>query len=53
MEKQDERIEKQNTGIRDLIVVSRTLVDSQKAAFEAIQRLSEKVDTLTDNIDKL
>lgn len=53
MEKQDARIEKQNTGIRDLIVVSRTLVDSQKAAFEAIERLSRKVDTLTDNIDKL
>ena len=53
MEGQNALIEKQNAGIRDLIVVSRTLVDSQKAAFEAIDRLSEKVDRLIDNIDKL
>jgi len=46
-------MEKQNAGMRDLILVSRTLVDSQKATFEGIDRLSEKVDKLTDNIDKL
>jgi hypothetical protein len=56
-----------NVGIRDLIVVSRTLLESQKTILESqktvlesqkqvteqIGHLTEKIDRLTDNIDKL
>lgn len=41
------QIEKQNAGIRDLIVVSRTLVDSQLKVTEQIGQLTEKIDKLT------
>ena len=53
-------IEKQNAGIRDLIIVSRTIlesqkeiVNSQKQVIEQIGQLTRKLDTLTENIDKL
>ena len=57
---QQTQIEKQNVGIRDLIVVSRSILESQKEVTtqigdlrEALDRLTNNVDKLTDNIDKL
>jgi uncharacterized coiled-coil DUF342 family protein len=60
------QVEKQNAGIRDLIVVSRTLIDSQKETTTQIQEfreaqqatdaklnaLIETVNQLTRNIDR-
>lgn len=49
--------EKQNAGIRDLIIVSRTLVESQQRLEEMQRAMMDAtfraIDRLTDNIDKL
>ena len=66
LDKHDERlaqhestVEKQNAGIRDLIVVSRTFLESQKQASAQIQELrqaqhatGEKLNTLIDTVDR-
>ena len=49
----DEEIEKQNAGIRDLIVVSRTVLDSQKETTVQIQALTSEVRQLRAGIDEL
>ena len=41
LEQQGAQIEKQNAGIRDLIVVSRTLLDSHEKVTEEIRDLRE------------
>jgi len=46
-------VEKQNAGIRDLVVVSRTLVDAQQAADKTIQQLIRTVDRLANTVDTL
>jgi hypothetical protein len=58
--RQEAEIEKQNAGIRDLIVINRAVVDSQQRTTEQIQEVSgqvrelaTKVNQLTDNIEKL
>jgi chromosome segregation ATPase len=58
--RQEAEIEKQNAGIRDLIVINRAVVESQKQTNEQIQDVSSqireltgKVNQLTDNIEKL
>jgi hypothetical protein len=40
-------------GIRDLIVVSRTLVDAQQAADNTIRQLIDTVDRLAKTVDQL
>ena len=49
----DTQIEKQNAGIRDLIVVSRTFLESQKEVTSQIQELRAALKSLTENVDKL
>jgi hypothetical protein len=44
----DAEIEKNSAAIRDLIVVSRTLVDSQKETTVQIQALATKMDQLQE-----
>jgi len=53
-------IEKQNVGIRDLITVSRTFLDSQKETGTQIQELrdaqkhtDEKLNALIDTVDRI
>jgi hypothetical protein len=46
-------IDKQNAGIRDLIVVSRTVLESQQRTDDQIRELTSKVNQLTENIDRL
>jgi hypothetical protein len=46
-------IDKQNAGIRDLIVVSRTVLESQQRTDDQIRELTTKVNQLTENIEKL
>ena len=53
------KIEQQNAGIRDLIVVSRTFLESQKQASAQIQELrqaqhatGEKLSTLIDTVNR-
>src|SRR5262245_36307504 len=52
VERNEAQLEKQNAGIQDLIRISRTLVDSQTKAWEAIHSLSGKLETLTDNVNR-
>ena len=47
------QLEKQSAGIRDLIVVSRTVVDAQLAADKTMNRLAGTVDQLADTVDRL
>ena len=42
------QIEKQNAGIRDLVLVSRTLLDSQKEVTKQIQEFREAQRELTE-----
>src|SRR5207247_11263303 len=44
----DTQIEKQNAGIRDLIVVSRTVLDSQKQTTVQIQALTSEMRQLRE-----
>jgi chromosome segregation ATPase len=46
-------IEKLNAGIRDLVVVSRTLVDAQKETNAQIQAVTSDIDQLRGSIDQL
>ena len=48
----DAQIEKQNAGIQDLIRVSRALIDSQTQAWDAIRAVSERVDRLTEDVNR-
>lgn len=47
------QVEKQNDGIRDLIVVCRTLVDSQKETNTQIQELREAQRSTDDRLQAL
>jgi hypothetical protein len=56
----DAEIEKQNAGIRDLVLVSRTLLDSQKEVTAQIEKLreaqettDEKLHALIDTVDRI
>ena len=49
----DAEIEKQNAGIRDLIVVSRTVLDSQKETTIQIQALTSEMRQLRAGVDQL
>ena len=49
----DEQIEKQNAGIQDLIRVSRTILDSQTSAWDAIAFLGGKIDKLGDMVERV
>jgi chromosome segregation ATPase len=51
--RQDAQIEKQNAGIQDLIRVSRTLLDSETRAWNAIETLGATVDKLSDTVDRI
>jgi phage shock protein A len=51
--RQEIAIEKQNAGIRDLIVVSRTAVESQQRAGEQIRQLSDQVLQVSDQVGEL
>jgi len=53
LEKHTDMLEKQSAGIRDLIVVSRTLVDAQQAADNTIRQLITTVDRLANTVDQL
>ena len=46
----DTLIEKQNAGIRDLIVVSRTLIDTATTLGQAQKRTEEKLNALIDTV---
>ena len=50
---QQAEIDKQNAGIRDLIVVARTIVDSQKASQEAQRRSDNRLDVLNEKLSSL
>jgi hypothetical protein len=47
------QLETQSAGIRDLIVVSRTVVDAQLAADKNINQLAGTVDQLAGIVDRL
>src|SRR5215470_9609491 len=47
------QLEKQNAGIRDLIVVSRTIIDAQQKADNNMNQLTGRVDQLTGRVDQL
>jgi hypothetical protein len=47
------QLEKQSAGIRDLIVVSRTLIDAQQSADKTINQLIVTVDRLASTVDQL
>ena len=47
--KLDEQIEKQNAAIRDLIVVSRTLIDAQQNTDRQLKKLAETMKTFLKN----
>ncbi len=49
----DAEIEKHNTAIRDLIVVSRTLLDSHQQTQVEIDRLRQSVQSLADTVDRI
>jgi hypothetical protein len=56
----DAQIDKHNSAIRDLIVVSRTFLDSQKEVTVQIQKLqdaqqatNEKLHALIDTVDRI
>ena len=51
--RQDVQIEKHNLAIQDLIRVSRTLLDSETRAWDAIETLGIKVDKLSDIVDRI
>jgi hypothetical protein len=53
LERQGAHLEKQSAGIRDLIVVSRTLVDAQLATDNTIKQLIGTVDRLATTVDTL
>jgi methyl-accepting chemotaxis protein len=53
LEQHTAMLEKQSDGIRDLIVVSRTLVDAQQAADTTIRQLIGTVDRLVQTVDQL
>jgi hypothetical protein len=48
----DAQLEKQNSGIQDLIRVSRTLVDSETKAWDAIHALSDRLDKLSETVSR-
>jgi len=50
-EKHEAQLERQSTGIRDLIVVSRSLVDAQQATDNTIKQLIGTVDRLAATVD--
>jgi methyl-accepting chemotaxis protein len=45
--------EKQSAGIRDLIAVSRTVVDAQQAADKTLRQLIGTVDRLVNTVEQL
>ena len=47
------QLEKQNAGIRDLIIVSRTIIDAQQRADSKINQLTSTVDGLAGTVDGL
>jgi outer membrane murein-binding lipoprotein Lpp len=47
------QLEKQNAGIRDLIVVSRTIIDAQQRADNNMNQLTGTVDQLAGTVDQL
>jgi len=47
------QLEKQNAGIRDLIVVSRTIIDAQQRADNNMNQLTGTVDQLAGTVDGL
>jgi|SRR6266850_3391591 len=51
--KHDSQIEKQNAGIRDLIVLSRTFLDSQKEVTSQIKQLDEAQRHTDDRLNSL
>ncbi len=53
LEKQSAQIEQQGAGIRDLIVLSRTFLDSLTKSDAQMEELREALKTLTRNVDKL
>src|SRR5215510_1347620 len=50
---QTAEIEKQNAGIRDLVVVSRTVLDSIQELHEAQAAITEKLHALIDTVDRI
>ena len=51
--RRESQLEKQSAGIRDLIVVSRTLIDAQQSADKTINQLIVTVDRLASTVDQL
>ena len=51
IEKNNQQIEKNTAGIRDLIVVSRSLVEAQFATDNRLNTLIETVDRLSTTVD--
>jgi len=49
----ESQLEKQSAGIRDLIVVRRTLIDAQQSADKTINQLIVTVDRLASTVDQL
>jgi ABC-type transporter Mla subunit MlaD len=47
------QLEKQGAGIKDLIVVSRTLIDAQQATDTTVRQLMTTVDRLAKTVDQL
>jgi hypothetical protein len=47
------QFEKQNAGIRDLVVVSRTLIEAQQRTDSNVNRLAGTVDQLSHYVDQL
>lgn len=52
IDKHSAQIEKQNAGIRDLIVISRTLIESQKKTDGQIKELHDAIKALAKNVDR-
>jgi septal ring factor EnvC (AmiA/AmiB activator) len=53
IQKHSEQIEKQNAGIRDLIVVSRTVLDSVQELRDAQVATNGKLNILIDTVDRI
>src|SRR5687768_1696365 len=53
IEKHSEQIEKQNAGIRDLIVVSRTVLDSVQELRDAQVATDGKLNVLIDTVERI
>ena len=53
LEKQNPEIEKQNAGIRDLIIVSRTVLTSIQELREAQAATDGKLNILIDTVDRI